>query len=39
MGWVEVGVLHMQSFRDPKVIKTILIIEAYYFYDRHKIAA
>ena len=36
MGWVEVGVLHMRSFQDLKVIKTVLIAEAHYFYNHHK---
>ena len=41
MGQAEVGVLHMQSFRDSKVLykKQILIVEAHYFYYRHKKAA
>jgi hypothetical protein len=39
IGRVEVGVLHMQSFWDSKVIKKVLIVEAHYFYDRHQKAA
>ena len=39
MGRVKVGVRHVQSFWDSEVYTQILIVEAHYFYDRHKKAA